>query len=153
MTNIVSRQLIDIDLDFNHKKEVIMHLASVLGKDGRLNDQEKFIQVVFAREDTLSTYIGNGIGIPHGKTDAVKEPSVAFIRTKNKIQWGDDENEIANMIFLIAVPEHAASNTHLKILATLSRRLMDENFRSELKSASNKEEVFEKLKFLNDSTQ
>ena len=75
------------------------------------------------------------------KTDAVKNASLAFARLKKEIQWSDEEK--VKYVFLIAVPETEAGNTHLQILAQISRKIMREEFREKLKSSLGIDEILE----------
>jgi mannitol/fructose-specific phosphotransferase system IIA component (Ntr-type) len=88
-----------------------------------------------------ATAVGYGVGIPHGKTDAIKKPTLAFAKTKELVKWGDEEEDWVNLIFMIAVPESAASDEHLKILAILSRKLMNDDFRNSLLSTNDRVEL------------
>lgn len=132
MNTIINESLIDLSLAAGDKKSAITQLAQQIHKDERLNDFDTYLEEVFRREELSTTGIGFGVGIPHGKTDAVKVPTVAFGRSTDGIEWESLDEKPVHMVFLIAVPEAAASNAHLKILAALSRRLMKEDFRQEL---------------------
>lgn len=145
MTKIIDRNLIELELDLDNKEDIIRRLATIMEKNGRLNNMEEYINTVIERERLVSTSIGYGVGIPHGKTDAVKIPSVAFCRTKKKVVWGEGEEDLINLVFMIAVPEKFASNEHLKILAALSRKLMDEDFREKLTTVNDRESVMQVL--------
>lgn len=145
MNNIINKKLVKLDIDGNNKKEIIVELAKLIDEEGRLNSIDEYIEEVFKREELSTTGIGFGVAIPHGKTNAVKVPTVAFGRTKNGVEWQSLDGKPVHMIFLLAVPEKAASNAHLKILAALSRKLMDENFREELLTANSEEKLIESL--------
>lgn len=132
MNTIINESLIDLSLSAGDKRTAITQLAAQIHQDERLNDFDAYVEEVFRREDLSTTGIGFGVGIPHGKTDAVKVPTVAFGRSVEGIEWESLDEKPVHMVFLIAVPEAAASNAHLKILAALSRRLMKEDFRQEL---------------------
>jgi PTS system fructose-specific IIC component len=88
-----------------------------------------------AREATVSTGLGDGIAIPHAKTDAVSEPVVVYARSREGIDWSSRDGKPATELFLIAVPEQAAGDAHLTILGALSRKLVNPQFRAELSAA------------------
>ena len=115
MDNLITKELIVLDLDLSSKEDVIKAMARVIEEQGRLYDYNNYVKQVFARENNFSTAIGFEVAIPHGKTDSVKNASLAFARLKNEIQWSDEEK--VKYVFLIAVPETEAGDTHLKILA------------------------------------
>lgn len=143
MDNLITKELIVLDLDLSSKEDVIKEMARVIEGQGRLYDYNNYVKQVFAREKNFSTAIGFEVAIPHGKTDSVKNASLAFARLKNEIQWGDEEK--VKYVFLIAVPETEAGDTHLKILAQISRKIMREEFREKLKSSLGIDELLEVL--------
>lgn len=132
MESLMTEQLVALDLDLASKEEVIRHLARMIQAAGRLNNEDEYIQAVFKREEEFATAMGFSVAIPHGKTDAVKIPALAFARLTNAIKWSDEEE--VRFIFQIAVPEEAAGDYHLKILASLSRQLIHEEFCEKLAS-------------------
>lgn len=144
MSKLISENCIVFDIDAVEKKDVIKALVAELDAAGKITDKEEFFEDVLAREAISPTYVGFDMGLPHGKTDHVLEASVAFGRTVNPVVWNEESEETADLIILIAVPLSEAGDTHMKILANLSRKLMHEEFRESLRK-STKEEVFEIL--------
>lgn len=143
MNDLITKELIVLDLDVNSKEEAINELAKVIEKQGRLINFDGFVKQVFKREEDFPTAIGFSVSIPHGKCDSVNCAALAFARLKNEIQWSEEEK--VGYVFLIAVPEAEAGNTHLQILAQISRKLMRDEFREQLKNAT---EIDELLKLL-----
>lgn len=151
MSSIINESLIKLNLKGNTKEDIINELALLIDKEGRLNSFDIYVEEVLKRETLSTTGVGFGVAIPHGKTDAVKIPTVVFGRSENGIQWGSLDDKPVYMIFLLAVPEEAVSDTHLKILAALSRKLMNSSFREKLLTLTSKEKIIELLEtiFLN----
>lgn len=145
MCDLITRDLITLDLKTRTKKETIDEMAKMIEGQGRLHDIEGFVQQVEAREDQFSTAVGYSVAIPHGKTESVKTASLAFARLENEVKWSDEES--ARYVFLIAVPEAEAGNRHLKILAQISRSIMREEFREKLGAVGTIDEVLELLSF------
>lgn len=143
MEKIITRDLIVLDLESSSKEEVIKDMAKLIEAQERLHDLEGYMKQVYKREETFPTAIGFEVAIPHGKTDAVKKPTVAFARLKNEVKWSDEEN--VRYVFLIAVPETEAGDMHLQILAQLSRKIMRDEFRDQLKNSSEIDELLEIL--------
>lgn len=85
------------------------------------------------------------IAIPHGKSEAVREPSVAFGIKRSGVDWNSLDESEAKLIFMIAVPKESGGNQHLKILQMLSRKLMDDNYRKRLLSVQTTEEAYKLL--------
>ncbi|QZY55832.1 PTS sugar transporter subunit IIA [Crassaminicella profunda] len=145
MEKIITTDLIDLNLKVATKEEAIKRMVERVNQCGRLNDASSYLKVVMEREEMSTTGIGFGIGIPHGKSNAVKIPTLAFGRCEDGIEWQSLDGQVVKMIFLIAVPEEAASNQHLRILAALSRRMMNEEFRNKLLEIGNEKELINLL--------
>ncbi|MEU6078889.1 fructose-specific PTS transporter subunit EIIC [Streptomyces sp. NPDC047108] len=127
------------------KDSAIRELAELLAESGKVADREELVRAVFAREDQGTTGLGEEIAIPHAKTDAVTAPVVGFARSAEGIEWGSLDGTKARLVFMIAVPEAAAGDEHLRILALLSRKLMDGGFRERLMAADGRQEILRVL--------
>ena len=141
MSELISKNCIVFDIEADNKKDVLRILVDELSKTGRITDADMFLEDVLAREAISPTFVGFEMGMPHGKTDNVLQASVCFGRTKQPVIWNEEGGEAADLIIMIAVPAEEAGNTHMKILANLSRKLMHEEFRDSLRN-SGKDEVF-----------
>lgn len=145
MNKIIKAELINLNIKAKTKIEAIKELTDSLDKDGRLSNVDEYIDEVLEREEISTTGIGYGIGIPHGKCDAVKVPSLVIGRSKEGVEWEALDGELVNMIFMIAVPKIASSNQHLRILAALSRKIMNDNYRKQLLEVETAQEVLDLL--------
>ena len=143
ITSLINKNLILVDLDVDSKDAAINMISRSIEKEGRLNDYDGFIKAVYDREEIFPTAIGYNFAIPHGKSDAVDTATVALGILKEEIQWSEEET--AKYIFVIAVPEKEAGDTHLQVLAKLSRMIMRDEFRDSLKNAASVEEVYDIL--------
>lgn len=132
MSSLLKRDSVVFDIDAAEKDGVIRTLVESLAVSGKITDVDKFYGDVLDREAISPTCIGFGIGMPHGKTDNVLEAGVCFGRLKAPVIWDAESGETAVMVILLAVPDKEAGNTHLEILAKLSRSLMHEEFRKKL---------------------
>lgn len=130
------------DTEYASKDAVIESMAELVAD--KVTSVEGYADAVKEREAAFCTYIDHGVAIPHGKTDVVKTPFVIYQRLSKGVVWGE-EGELATHVFMIGVPEAAAGNLHLKILAELSKGLIREGFRTKLLGSESKEEVFEIL--------
>ena len=139
MSDIINSNLIKLNIEKNSKEEIIKELACLINDEKRLNIYEDYVQDVLKRENLTTTGIGFGIAIPHGKSAAVKVPSVAVGRIDEGVEWDSLDGNPVKIVFQLAVPEEAASDQHLRILAALSRKLMDEEFIHELFNSTDKE--------------
>ena len=111
---------------------------------GNVKDIDKTVRAVLAREEEGTTGFGNGIAIPHGKTDAIMEPIVIFATLQTPNEWCAMDGNPVNMLFMILVPETSAAE-HLQILAKLARKLMHVEFTEGLRSKTQKMEIVEFL--------
>lgn len=130
---------------FQTKKEVITYLTTLAAGAGKIGDEKSYIDSVMEREGMASTAVGFGIAIPHGESDAVTEIFVACLNLENPIQW---DNEMVNLVFMIGVPLASRNKDHLRILAMLSRHLMKEEFRNELRSATTDQAFYDSIQCL-----
>ncbi|GAB6086440.1 PTS sugar transporter subunit IIA [Alkaliphilus crotonatoxidans] len=145
MSELINKRLVKLNLEANTKEEAIKELAKLMDQEERLNSYEDYITEVLRRENLSTTGIGFGIAIPHGKCAAVNIPTVAFGRKANGIEWQSLDEQPAKIVFILGVPEAAASNEHLKILAVLSRKLMNEDFREALLSIEEEDKLMDLL--------
>jgi len=138
---LIEQNLIELDLKAKNRDEAIEELSNMAFKAEKISSVEEFMNSVLEREKSYTTGVGNGIAIPHGKCDAVKEVTVVFGRSNCGIEWDSLDGKPVYLVFLLGIPAENAENTHLKILSQLSRKLMDENFVQTLKAASSKDEI------------
>lgn len=128
------------DMKSNSKVSAIKEMVDVLDKNNKLNNKDMYLKAVLEREEEFSTGIGFGIAIPHGKSSAVKMPSLVFAKSISGIDYDSFDNKLVNLLFLIAVPENS-NDTHLKILSNLSRKLMHQEIREALINANSYEDI------------
>ncbi|MBO5567037.1 MAG: PTS sugar transporter subunit IIA [Succinivibrio sp.] len=135
-----------IDLNYapKDKADAINHLVDLMEKSGNLNDADRYRKAVFEREAKVSTGLGEGVAIPHAKSAGVTAPGLAAMVASNGIDFDSLDGKTTYLFFLIASP-HNASNEHLDVLARLSTLLIDENFRTSLIHAKNKEKFLKSI--------
>lgn len=141
LSDLLTEDLIILDLKGSTRDEVMEELVDCLEKAGALRNRQEYVKALYEREEKGTTGIGFGIAIPHGKSAGVAEPRVAFGRKPEGVDWNSMDGEKAKLIFMIAVPEEQAGNEHLKILQALSRKLIDDSFRAALLNAKTKDEI------------
>ncbi|GAK04951.1 LOW QUALITY PROTEIN: PTS system, mannose-specific IIB component [Geomicrobium sp. JCM 19037] len=132
-------------LQSNTRDGVIDELIDKLHEEDVITDVRAFREVILEREAEGSTGLGMQIAIPHGKSDHVKEPAVAFGIQRDGVDWNSLDGEHATLIFMIAVPKEREGDDHLKILQLLSRKLMDDEFREDLSKATSMDDIYERL--------
>lgn len=141
---VLHESLINKDLENTKKLPAIKELVQLLSENGYITDAEEYLEAVKKREEEFTTGLGRGIAIPHGKSQAVKEPCVCFGRSTKGIDYGAEDGEPVHLMFLIAVPKEA-NDEHLRILANLSRKLIHQEVLDKLMNANNAEEIYQIL--------
>ncbi|MFD9441051.1 fructose-specific PTS transporter subunit EIIC [Streptomyces sp. NPDC060006] len=132
MSEMITADLVDLDLSADTKEAAARALAERMVSLGRVTDLDGFLADVAAREAQMPTGLDGGIGIPHCRSEHVTEPTLAFGRSGAGIDFGAPDGP-ADLIFLIAAPA-GADDAHLTILSSLARQLMNTEFTSALRS-------------------
>ncbi|MCY8869445.1 fructose-specific PTS transporter subunit EIIC [Bacillus inaquosorum] len=145
LTDIISPELIEPHLSGETRDDIIDEMIQTLSDRGVLHSESGFKQAILNREQQGTTAIGMNIAIPHGKSEAVRKPSVAFGIKRSGVDWNSLDGSDAKLIFMIAVPKESGGNQHLKILQMLSRKLMDDSYRKQLLSVQTTEEAYKLL--------
>ncbi|EPF08874.1 MULTISPECIES: fructose-specific PTS transporter subunit EIIC [Bacillus cereus group] len=145
LTDITSLELIETDLKGETRDDIIDEMIQKLKQVDALHSVTEFKQAIMNREQESTTGIGINIAIPHGKSAAVRKPSVVFGIKQSGIDWNSLDGTEAKLIFMIAVPKGNEGNEHLKILQMLSRKLMDDSYRERLLSVQTKAEAYKLL--------
>jgi PTS system nitrogen regulatory IIA component len=138
--DFLSADAIKLSLESKNKKDAIKELVEVLFKSGKIKDKKKMVQTLLEREELGSTGIGQGIAIPHGKSDTVSDLAAAFGLSQDGISFDSLDGEPVNIFFMLVAPEGAAG-AHLKALARISSLLKDKYFRKSLLGAKTPEDV------------
>ncbi|MFF6803498.1 fructose-specific PTS transporter subunit EIIC [Streptomyces sp. NPDC012616] len=133
MSDMITADLVDLDLSAETKEAAARSLAERMVALGRVTDIEGFLTDVAAREAQMPTGLDGGIGIPHCRSAHVTEPTLAFGRSAAGVDFGAADGP-ADLIFLIAAPV-GADDAHLTILSTLARQLMNTEFTDALRAA------------------
>ncbi|NFO03045.1 PTS fructose transporter subunit IIC [Clostridium botulinum] len=139
IVDLLKKQGIELNFNPSSKDECIEKLVNLMDKTGNLNNKEEYKKAIIAREAQSTTGIGEGIAIPHGKTNAVKKASLAAAVCKKGVDYDSLDGAPANLFFMIAVPDNS-DNLHLEVLARLSTILMDEKFRETLINCEDKDQ-------------
>lgn len=137
--DLLAVESIDLNGKVTGKNEALDAMVALMAKSGKINDVEKYRKGVYAREEEGTTGIGEGIAIPHCKSDAVSKPGLAAMVIKDGVDFDALDGEKVSLMFLIAAP-NTEDNVHLDVLSKLSVLLMDENFTHGLRNAKTVEE-------------
>lgn len=146
---LIGDNIVKIGLEATTKTGVIDELVQLLYKDGRISEIEGFKAEIIKREEIGSTGIGFGVAIPHAKTEYVVKPSLAFGLSVDGVDYDSMDGEPAHIVFMIAAPAEGA-NLHLQTLAKLSRKLIYDDFRDQLKNIKSKNELLKVLETIDE---
>lgn len=138
--DIMRQELMILDLKASTKEAAIDEMIERLVSTEAIEDAESFKKDILAREEMMSTGLGNEIAMPHAKNETVKKTSVVFAKSKTGIDYDSLDGEDAKLFFMIAA-EGGSADTHIEVLAALSKLLMDEDFIEALKGTTSPDQV------------
>ena len=141
ITDILNKDKIISELKGNGKEDIINEMIDLFNDDNRVNDITKVRNAVLEREKIMSTGVGKGFAIPHGKTNAVNDMIAAFGKTSHKIDFNSLDKQPVNLVFLLVGKEDAVG-PHIKLLSRISRMMNKDEFREQLLQAQSPEEIF-----------
>ncbi len=138
--NMIDERLVSFDMSVKDKEDAIRKIAHLMYEAEKIDDENEYLQGLFEREKEFKTGIGNGIAIPHCKRNCVKRTAFTLVHLDHDIEWGSMDGKPVNYVIMLAAPD-SEENEHLNILATLARKLMDDNFRCALKKAESIDDI------------
>lgn len=145
MMDFLNEKAVCANLKASTKEDAIKELVELLAKAQLIKDKEKIVRTLLDREALGSTGIGQGVAIPHGKSESVKELVAAFGLSQKGVNFDSLDGEPVFIFFLLVAPEDSAG-PHLKALARISRLLKDKYFRDTLKSAKDEKTLLKIIK-------
>ena len=140
VSELLKPEFIISDLKGESKEEIINELIDLFKDDPRVEDIEKVRSAVLEREKVMSTGVGKGFAIPHGKTNVVKEIIGAFGKIKDGIDYESLDGNPVNLVFLLVGKDNLIS-THIKLLSRISRLMNKDDFRHRLVEANSADEI------------
>ncbi len=140
ISDILDEKFIIEDLKGSSKEEVINEVVNLFEHDGRVQDIDKVREAVIEREKIMSTGVGKGFAIPHGKTNSVTEILAAFGKTRRPIDYQSLDNQPVHLVFLLVGKDNLVG-THIKLLSRISRMMNKDEFRQRLIDADTKTEI------------
>ena len=141
LTDLLTPERIKIPLVASEKDALLRELVELVGDGGNGADPEQILAAVREREEVLSTGIGNGVAIPHGKTSSVDRLMLAAGVARDGVDFEALDGKPVQLFFLLVGPESAAGD-HVKALSRISRLLQRDTFRTRLASATHADEFY-----------
>lgn len=143
LEKIIDKELMIIDSKAKNKQEVLAELVELLVEKGYVTDQAEFLADVYLREQEGETGIGQGIAIPHGKSQAVQKTTVAIATLAKEIEWETLDGRGVEAVILFAVKDSDANTTHILLLQQIAILLANDAFLTKLKAVTSVDELFE----------
>lgn len=143
--DFLNPEAVSADLKATTKKDIIKELVELLAKAGEVKNNDELVKILMSRETLGSTGIGQGVGIPHGKSPNIKKLTAAFGLSKQGVNFESLDGEPTHIFFLLVASEDSAG-PHLKALARISRILKDKYFRETLLKANDEKEIIKIIK-------
>ncbi len=140
IAEMIDKRLIDFGFQAETKDDVLKGLGKMMYDAGKVNDLKLYIDGLYEREAEFSTGVGNGVAIPHCKSDCVREAAFTLVKLKNSVEWETLDGRPVDYVIMLAAP-NTSDNVHLKMLSKLAANLMDDDFRETLKSATTIKEI------------
>ena len=144
LTQILQPNCVKVPVESKDKEAVITELVDLLDANGLLLDRDAALDAVLTRERTRSTGTGAGIAIPHGKCNAVKELVMAIGIAHEPIEFESVDGKPVTILILLVSPANQ-TGPHIQALASISRLMLNEEFKHKLEQAASADEVYELL--------
>jgi fructose-specific phosphotransferase system IIA component len=142
IVDILEERFVAAQLPGTTKDQIIDAMIDLIAQSPKVADKAKVRTAVFDREQIMSTGVGNGFAIPHGKTDAVTDVVAAFAVTAEPIDYQSLDNRPVRLVFLL-VGKESMVGPHIKLLSRISRLMNKEEFRNKLLSAGSHQEILD----------
>lgn len=145
ISDILTESLVVTGLEGDSKDEIIDKMIDLVAASPKVLEKEKVREAIFEREKIMSTGVGNGFAIPHGKTDAVSDIVAAFAVTEKPIDYQSLDEKPVRLVFLLVARDNMVG-PHIKLLSRISRLMNKEEFRKRLLTLRTSREVIETFK-------
>ena len=142
ISDILNEQLVVTGLKGSNKEDIISAMIDLVAATPKVLNKERVREAIFEREKIMSTGVGNGFAIPHGKTDAVSDIVAAFAVTKDPIDYQSLDEKPVRLVFLLVGKDNMVG-PHIKLLSRISRLMNKEDFRKRLLEMKTAKEIIE----------
>lgn len=140
LTDALSGDAIIVNFEGETKEAIFNAMIASMSASGKIVDADEVLRVVMERERLMSTGIGKGFALPHGKTNAVSDMAGAFMTLARPVDFQALDNQPVTCVFMLVGRENNVG-THLRLLSKISRIMNDDNFRRKAQSAATKEDI------------
>jgi fructose-specific phosphotransferase system IIA component len=143
--SLLNEETVFSNLNAKDKAEILNRMISSLENKVSSDELDEIREAVFERERIMSTGVGKGLAIPHGKASGIDQTYAAFAILDEPVDYEAIDEEPVNMVFLLVGPQ-ASNNLHIKMLSRISRLMNNSEFRERLRDCSTSEEIIEAFK-------
>ncbi|MCI6787733.1 MAG: PTS sugar transporter subunit IIA, partial [Oscillospiraceae bacterium] len=133
ITELFTARSIALDIAAPDQAAILDKLVALQATHGNITDADAYKKALYAREAEASTYVDNGITVPHARAACVTRPSLAALRLSSPVQYNPDDEGKTDLLFAIAAPENGS--LHIDMLARMMQMLMNEDFVAKLRAA------------------
>ena len=147
ISDYLQENLIFLDIDSDNKRDAIAKLVHLMAQETKIENERRFLDLVYEREQLGSTAIGFGIALPHARADLIDKIVIGLMRLNEGVDFDAEDGEPVRLIILLGTPSNAVSE-YLKVLAKISKLLHDKKTRNDLLKAKSNKEL---LKILSDA--
>jgi len=141
LSNIIGEELIALDVEAKDKTDALNKIFEIVKNTDKVKDIDLFKKQVLKRERMMSTGIGNGIAIPHAKSEAVSDILIVIARLKKGVDFQALDDKPVNLIFLVGASASGNPGQYIHIMAHLSKLLKDKTFRQALMECKTEREI------------
>ncbi len=142
ITDYLTSEFVSASVKGRNKNDVIEEMLTLISTSKKILDFEKVRRAVFDREQVMSTGVGNGFAIPHGKSDAVTDIVAGFGVTERPIDYDALDDKPVRLVFILIGKENMVGS-HIKLLSRVSRLMNSETFRNTLLTLKTPDEIIE----------
>ena len=138
--SLLSKDTVVAGLNVENKEELLNSLVDLLKGQVEESQLESIRNAVFEREEIMSTGVGKGLAIPHGKSSDISESYASFAILDEPVEFGSIDDQLVDLVFLLVGPE-SKNSVHIKLLSRISRLLNSSSFRNKLSGSQTGEEI------------
>lgn len=144
LSDFLDVELIALDLQGQDKPQILSNLVGLLHGRGLIKHPQRLVAALLEREGLGSTGVGHAVAIPHGRSQEVDRPAIAFGRTRHDVDYDAIDGEPTRLFFLLVAPENG-TNEHLHLLARVARLMRDAKTRELLLAMEDRQAVLDLL--------
>lgn len=142
ITDILAPSCVHLDLEVSDKTDLLTKLVDVVAETGKVKDRDTLLKVILDREKLMSTGIGYGVALPHGKSNVVEQSVAAVATLREPIDFDALDDKPVNIVLLLVGTEENVG-AHLRLLSRISRMVGSEQFRTSLLASHSVEDVLD----------